>query len=323
MLSIKNLSIEFNTLSGIAKAVNHLTFDINPRETVALVGESGSGKSTAAHAILRLLPKQAKVSSGSILFDQRDLCAVSDHVMRHIRGNSISMIFQDPMVALNPVLTIGRQVTESLRLHQNLSRQKATTLAIEMLKQVGIPSPDKLMSQYPHNLSGGMLQRVVIAIALLCKPQMLVADEPTTALDVTVQSAVLDLINSMKKQFNMAVLLITHDFGVVSEIADHVVVMYAGEKVEEGSVTDIFFTPRHPYTQGLLESIHWDKTTDKFLPEMPGSVPSALALPKGCNFADRCPYAMERCHSETPGLITVGDRHSASCFLIKPGGTDE
>jgi peptide/nickel transport system ATP-binding protein len=318
VLRVSGLSVHFRAAGGIVKAVEDLSFDIAAGQTVALVGESGSGKSTAALSILRLIPDPpGRIAAGRIALDGQDLAGLPAEAMREVRGKSIAMIFQDPLVALNPLRTIGRQMTEVLRVHGHMSHKDALPRAVEALRLVGMPSPDKQVAAYPHNLSGGMRQRAMIAMALLCRPRLLVADEPTTALDVTVQAQVLALIGSLQAKLGMAVLLITHDFGVVAETAQRVVVMYAGRKVEDGSVEEIFARPRHPYTQGLLRATRWERSATGYLPEIPGSVPSPLDPSPGCAFAGRCPGVMPRCRLERPPLRRLASGHEAACFLVE------
>jgi oligopeptide/dipeptide ABC transporter ATP-binding protein len=320
VLRVRGLSVHFETMRGTVKAVEDLSFDIVAGQTVALVGESGSGKSTVALSILKLLPDPpGRIAAGRIELGACNLANLSIDEMCAVRGRSISMIFQDPLVALNPLRTIGRQMTEVLRVHRHVSHRQALPRAIEALRLVGMPTPEEQVSFYPHNLSGGMRQRAMIAMALLCQPQLLVADEPTTALDVTVQAQVLALINSLQAQLGMAVLLITHDFGVVAETAQRVVVMYAGRKVEEGSVEDIFEHPRHPYTQGLLKATRWEKSDTGYLTEIPGTVPSPLDRSPGCRFVARCPSAMPRCGLEQPNMRKLSSGHEAACFLVEDG----
>jgi peptide/nickel transport system ATP-binding protein len=271
LLDVRALSVHFRTTTGLVRAVEELSFHIAERDTVAIVGESGSGKSTAALALLRLIPDPpGRIVAGQVMFEGRDLTKLPDAEIRRVRGRAISMIFQDPMMALNPVYTIGRQIEEVLKLHLDMSRADATSRAIELLRLVGVPAPEERVRQYPHTLSGGMRQRAMIAMALACKPRLLIADEPTTALDVTVQAQVLELIQSLKEQLGMSVLLITHDLGVVAETAQRVIVMYGGRKVEEGSVEQIFRNPRHPYTKALLAVSRWDATEGEVLPELAG-----------------------------------------------------
>jgi peptide/nickel transport system ATP-binding protein len=271
LLDVRALSVHFRTTTGLVRAVEELSFHIAERDTVAIVGESGSGKSTAALALLRLIPDPpGRIVAGQVMFEGRDLTKLPDAEIRRVRGRAISMIFQDPMMALNPVYTIGRQIEEVLKLHLDMSRADATSRAIELLRLVGVPAPEERVRQYPHTLSGGMRQRAMIAMALACKPRLLIADEPTTALDVTVQAQVLELIQSLKEQLGMSVLLITHDLGVVAETAQRVIVMYGGRKVEEGPVEQIFRNPRHPYTKALLAVSRWDATEGEVLPELAG-----------------------------------------------------
>ena len=317
LLEITDLQAHFRTSDGVNRAVEGVSFSIEAGETVAVVGESGCGKSVTAMSILRLLPEPPGRDAGSIRFEGRELLALPPRAMRAIRGNEISMIFQEPMTSLNPVLTVGRQIGETLRLHQGLSRGQAETRAVEMLGFVGIPEPARRVRQYPHQLSGGMRQRVMIAIALACSPKLLIADEPTTALDVTIQAQILDLIRDLKRRVGAAVMLITHDLGVVAEVADRVVVMYAGRKVEEGPVRALFASPRHPYTRGLLGAV--PKLGSSLiaevgrLAEIPGQVPSLRRRVEGCVFAGRCPEVIDLCRSVAPGLEEKAERHLAAC----------
>ena len=318
VLQVDDLSVHFRTTLGKVKAVENLSFTIAEGETVAIVGESGSGKSTVALAALRLIPDPpGKIASGRILFEKQDILALPDAQLRAVRGRRIAMIFQDPMMALNPVYTVGRQIGEVLKLHLGLAGREAAAEVVELLRLVGVPAPAERACQYPHNLSGGMRQRVMIAMALACRPKLLIADEPTTALDVTVQAQVLDLIQSLKDKFGMAVLLITHDLGVVAETAHRVIVMYAGRKVEDGSVAEIFRNPRHPYTRGLLEAAQWEQTEGALLREIPGSMPSPFDLPRGCSFAPRCSSAIARCREEAPALSQITPQHSVACFVAQ------
>ncbi|MDA1090975.1 MAG: ABC transporter ATP-binding protein [Proteobacteria bacterium] len=316
VLDVQGLSVNFRTSHGVVNAVEDLSFQIGEGETVAIVGESGSGKSTAALALLRLIPDPpGKIVSGSVRLDGTELLTLSESEIRHIRGFKIAMIFQDPMMALNPVYTIERQIGEVLQLHLGMSRRERLLEAIELLRLVGVPAPEERVQQYPHNLSGGMRQRVMIAMALACRPRLLIADEPTTALDVTVQAQVLDLIQGLKDKFGMAVMLITHDLGIVAETADRVVVMYTGRKVEEGSVTEIFDDLRHPYTRGLLGAAKWEEGDGDMLREIPGTVPSPFDMPTGCSFQPRCPLAEARCLSDRPGLETFAPGREVRCFI--------
>jgi len=316
VLQVEELGVEFRTSRGTVRAVENLSFAVGAGETVALVGESGSGKSTVALACLRLIADPpGRIASGRILLDGRDILALDDAGLRAVRGRQVAMIFQDPMMALNPVFRIERQVGEVLRLHLGLGPREAAAQVVELLRLVGVPAPEERARQYPHNLSGGMRQRVMIAMALACRPKLLIADEPTTALDVTVQAQVLDLIQSLKERFGMAVLLITHDLGVVAETAHRVVVMYAGRKVEEGSTVEIFKDPRHPYTRGLLEAAQWEEGDGNLLREIPGTVPSPFDMPRGCSFAPRCSSAVAHCHAEAPKLRELAPRRPVACFV--------
>jgi oligopeptide/dipeptide ABC transporter ATP-binding protein len=317
LLSVRGLSVEFPTRQGPVRAVEDLSFHIARGDTLALVGESGSGKSTVALALLRLVASPGRIVRGEILFDGRDLAALSEEEIRQVRGRDIAMIFQDPMMALNPVHTIGDQIAEAVRLHLGGTKAEALERAVELLRLVRVPAPERRVREYPHNLSGGMRQRAMIAMALACNPKLLIADEPTTALDVTIQAQVLELIRELKERLHMAVLLITHDLGVVAESADRVVVMYAGRKVEEGAVRDVFRKPRHPYTEGLIKVSRWESSGGAEMPEIPGTVPSPVELPPGCSFAPRCGYAMPACSREQPPLFELADGRSSACFLAE------
>ncbi|MGF1761041.1 ABC transporter ATP-binding protein [Photobacterium sagamiensis] len=315
LLSVKNLTIEFKTDKGTVRAINGVNFEVMPGETVAIVGESGCGKSVSSLSIMGLVPSPpGKIVDGSITFKGRELVGLSEKEYRKVRGNEISMIFQEPMTALNPVLKISTQMVDVIRLHNDVSKKQARRQAIEMLDTVGIPSPEKRIDQYPHELSGGMRQRVMIAMALSCGPDLLLADEPTTALDVTIQAQVMDEMVRLQKELNMAVILVTHDLGVVAESCQRVVVMYCGQIIEEGPVEAIFANPKHPYTKGLLESI--PVVRDKKIPRLPtirGVVPDLLHLPDGCRFADRCDKAHARCHKAIPELNGC-EMHKVACF---------
>ena len=317
LLEVERLQTHFRTPDGVLRAVDGLSFSIKAGETLAIVGESGCGKSVTAMSILRLIPEPPGKIAGSIRFDGRDLLSLSQRELRDIRGNEISMIFQEPMTSLNPVLTVGRQIGETLRLHQGLGRQEAEARAIEMLNLVGIPEPRRRVKEYPHQLSGGMRQRVMIAIALACNPKLLIADEPTTALDVTIQAQILDLMRDLKRRVGAAIMLITHDLGVVAEVAEHVVVMYAGRKVEEAPVAALFGSPRHPYTQGLLGAVPKLGSslsgTQTKLSEIPGLVPSLKQRLKGCVFASRCPRVTDVCRAVAPALEEKAPGHVAAC----------
>lgn len=319
LLQVDQLVTAFKLESGILRAVDHVSFSIDKGETLGLVGESGCGKSVTSLSILRLIASPpGKIESGRILFEGKDLVKLTEPEMRSMRGNRISMVFQEPMTSLNPVFTIGDQIAEVFRIHQKSSRTEAREKAIEMLKLVKIPAPESRFDEYPHQLSGGMRQRVMIAMALACRPQLLVADEPTTALDVTIQAQILDLIQKLQKELNMAVLLITHDLGVVAEVCDRVVVMYAGKVVEEGTVNQIFNKPQHPYTLGLLKSIPKLGHRSEYLPTIEGTVPSLLNLPQGCRFQSRCSKVHDACRQKEPLLQAVGneENHKAACFLV-------
>jgi oligopeptide/dipeptide ABC transporter ATP-binding protein len=317
LLQVEGLSVRFPTTRGDVAALEDLSFEMREGETVALVGESGSGKSTAALALSRLIPESTgRVISGRVMFEGRDLLALPLHNLREVRGRRIGMIFQDPMMALNPVFTIGWQLAEPLRQHFGLSQRAARDRAVELLGQVAIPAPDQRIDQYPHNLSGGMRQRVMIAMALACRPSLLIADEPTTALDVTVQAQVLSLIKTLKDELGTAVLLITHDLAVVWEIAQRVIVMYAGRKVEEGTAADVFDDPQHPYARELLRAAAFASGGDGRLPEIPGTVPSPFDMPPGCRFAPRCASAREICRAVLPPLKSSAPGHAAACVLV-------
>ena len=322
ILEIENLQTHFRTPDGINRAVDGVSFHVEAGETLAVVGESGCGKSVTAMSILRLIPEPPGKIAGAIRFNGKNLLDLSEVEMRSIRGNEISMIFQEPMTSLNPVLTVGRQIGETLRLHQGMSARQAEDRAIDMLKLVGIPEPERRVREYPHQLSGGMRQRVMIAIALACNPKLLIADEPTTALDVTIQAQILDLMRDLKHRVGAAIVLITHDLGVVAEVAERVVVMYAGRKVEEAKVGPLFRTPRHPYTQGLLGSVPKLGSslagTETRLQEIPGLVPSLKQKLQGCVFASRCNYATDLCRSVAPGLEEKAPGHIVAChYAVK------
>jgi peptide/nickel transport system ATP-binding protein len=320
LLQVDNLKTYFFTRDGIVRAVDGVSFSVAPGETLAVVGESGCGKSVMSLSILRLIASPpGRVVAGRVLFEGRDLLALSEEEMRAIRGNAISMIFQEPMTSLNPALTVGRQIAESLVLHRGLSQNEATAKAVEMLRKVRMPEPERRVRQYPHELSGGMRQRVMIALALACGPRLLIADEPTTALDVTIQAQILELLRELARETGAATILITHDLGVVAEMAHRVVVMYAGRKVEEASVDELFARPRHPYTRGLLGSMpHLGGSVRgedrKRLVEIPGMVPSLKEEQPGCLFAPRCPNAIARCSQEAPPLTAHAPGHWAACW---------
>lgn len=317
ILEVRDLHTYFHTDDGVVRGCDGVSYTLHKGETLAVVGESGSGKSVTAMSILRLIPSPpGRIESGEILFDGMDLVSCPDRDIRRIRGNRIAMIFQEPMTSLNPVWTVGRQIMESLLLHeQGISKAQAKERAVEMLRLVGIPSPEARFNEYPHQLSGGMRQRVMIAIALACRPQVLIADEPTSALDVTIQAQILLLIRKLQKELDMGVIMITHDLGVVAETADYVAVMYAGKIVEYGDVNTIFSDPRHPYLQGLQRSMPRLDMDAEELFAIEGMVPSPLELPEGCKFAPRCPHAMDRCRTEEPPAFTFECGHFARCWL--------
>jgi peptide/nickel transport system ATP-binding protein len=319
LLEIENLQVQFRTPDGVNRAVNGVSFHVDEGETLAVVGESGCGKSVTAMSVLRLVPEPPAKLAGAIRFRGRDLFALTDREMRGIRGNDISMIFQEPMTSLNPVLTVGRQIRETLRLHQGLNKTAANARAVEMLALVGISDPRRRARQFPHQLSGGMRQRVMIAIALACNPKLLIADEPTTALDVTIQAQILDLMRDLKRRVGAAIVLITHDLGVVAEVAQRVMVMYAGYKVEEAPVAELFAAPRHPYTRGLLGAVpklgSSLKGGDVKLAEIPGQVPDSSQRVEGCAFASRCGLATDLCRTSAPALELKAPHHFAACHF--------
>jgi oligopeptide/dipeptide ABC transporter ATP-binding protein len=318
LLDVKDLKTYFDTDEGTVKAVDGVSFHINKGETLAVVGESGSGKSVTSLSIMRLIATPpGRIASGQMLFNGQDLVKLSEKEMRKVRGNDISMIFQEPMTSLNPVYTVGDQIAEAIVLHQNKSQKQAMKMATDMLELVGIPEPGKRVYNYPHQMSGGMRQRVMIAMALSCGPQLLIADEPTTALDVTIQAQILDLMRKLQKEIGMSILFITHDLGVVAEIADRVVVMYAGRAVEEADVEDIFARPKMPYTMGLLNSIpRVDKVAEHQarLMAIPGNVPNPLYLPEGCSFHPRCRFVKDECKKDIPPLVDTANGHMVRCI---------
>ena len=317
LLDIQNLKTYFSVRDQTAKAVDDINLTIQPGQTLGLVGESGCGKSVTAHSIIQLIPDPpGKIVGGKIFFEGDNLLEYSEAKMRKIRGNRISMIFQEPMTSLNPVFSVGDQVAEVIRLHQGLSRKETQERVIEMFQLVGIPAPETRLSEYPHQMSGGMRQRVMIAMALACNPRLMIADEPTTALDVTIQAQILDLMNKLKEETKAAILFITHDLGVIAEMAQHVAVMYAGKRVEFADVNTVFSDPKHPYTIGLLESIPTvgRKTSDGKLSTISGTVPSLYNLPDGCLFSDRCPDVFDDCRRVEPQMYPVGENHIARCL---------
>lgn len=319
LLDVKGLKTYFYTEDGVVKAVDGVDFEIMSGETMALVGESGSGKSVTSLSLMRLVGDPGEILEGEVRFDGQDLLKLSEEEMRHVRGNKIAMIFQQPTSCLNPVFNIGYQISEVLEVHQTLGQEKGRARAVEMLKMVGIPDPDKRASAFPHEISGGQAQRVMIAMMLANLPDLLIADEPTTALDVTIQAQILDLMRQMKDQFGTSILLITHDMGVVAEMADKVAVMYAGQIVEYTDVYSIFDSPKHPYTQALLASIPVLGETKDILDTIPGTVPNLVDLPAGCRFAPRCRVRIEmnltRCLDENPPMFDIGQNHKARCWV--------
>jgi oligopeptide transport system ATP-binding protein len=320
LLEVKDLEVSFKTYAGEVKAVRGVSFHVDRGETVAVVGESGCGKSVTMQAIMRLIPMPPGViKNGTIVFDGKDITKLSEKEMEHVRGSEISMVFQDPMTSLNPTMKVGAQIAEGLIKHQKMHPKQAREKAIEMLKMVGIPNAEKRVDQYPHEFSGGMRQRAMIAIALACNPKLLIADEPTTALDVTIQAQILDLMRDLQKKLNTAIIIITHNLGVVANLAERVLVMYAGKIIERGSLDDIFYNPRHPYTWGLLMSVPTpDLDKSKRLASIDGTPPDLFAPPVGCAFAARCEYAMKICYERYPEDFPVSNGHSAACWLLHP-----
>ena len=317
LLSVKNLSTEFPVKKGIVRAVEDVSFDVDQGEILAIVGESGSGKSVTSLSIMGLLAEPGHVAGGSLEFEGNDLATLSEKQYRELRGNDMAMIFQEPMTSLNPVYRVGNQIVEAIRTHEKVSKAEAKDRAVDLLRKVGIPSPEARINDYPHQMSGGMRQRVMIAMALACNPKLLIADEPTTALDVTIQAQILDLLRRLRDDTGMAVLLITHDLGVVSETADRVVVMYCGQVVEEAEVRTLFDHPMHPYTLGLLKSIpRLEDDDSKRLYMIKGMVPNPLEMPPGCHFSDRCDSCMDICRTKVPELVDV-DGHKVRCFLYE------
>jgi len=317
LLDVENLTVEFKSGGSTMKAVNGVNLQLNKKETLGIVGESGSGKSVTATALMRLIPSPpGKITNGVIRFNGRDLIGISEKEMRNVRGNEMSMIFQDPITRLNPVLTVGNQIFEVIQAHEHISKKDAAIKAVDMLKMVGIPEPEKRLKMYPHEFSGGMRQRVMIAIALACNPKLLIADEPTTALDVTVQAQILDLMKKLQQEHDTAIIMITHDLGVVWELCDKVNVMYAGRTVESTTTRQLYEKPLHPYTWGLLESqITMGTQGQQRLPAIPGSPPDLTMPQSGCHFAARCPLATDLCRSTIPDLVEVQDNHFVACHL--------
>jgi len=317
LLEVKNLKTYFYTDDGVAKAVDDVSFALDSGETLGLVGESGCGKSVSALSIMRLIAQPpGKIVNGEILFKGKDILKIPEKEMQDIRGNDIGMIFQEPMTSLNPVFTCGNQIEEAVILHQKLSKEEAKVKAIEMLKLVGIPAPEQRYNEYPHQLSGGMRQRIMIAMALSCNPEILIADEPTTALDVTVQAQILELINKLQRELGMAVIMITHDLGVIAEVSTRVAVMYASKVAEYGNVDQIFYNPKHPYTISLLNSIPKLNKGKSRLATIEGNVPAPTHYPKGCHFCTRCTFAIEKCWNEEPPVVQIEPEHTASCWRV-------
>ncbi|WP_103104317.1 ABC transporter ATP-binding protein [Brevibacillus reuszeri] len=319
LLQVQNLRTTFHIDAGQVQAVRGITFHVNKGESIGIVGESGSGKSVSMLSLLKLLPGNARLEADSIQFDETELVHTDQKAMRKMLGKDIGMIFQDPMTSLNPLFTIGDQIIEPLRIHQKLSKEAARKKAIEILRMVEIPSPESRLKQYPHEFSGGMRQRVMIAIALSCSPKLLIADEPTTALDVTIQAQILDLMRDLKNKLNVSIVMITHDLGVIANMCNRIVVMYGGTIVEQGTTREIFYEPKHPYTWGLLRSIpQFSEGEKKKLISIPGSPPDLLRPPAGCAFTARCPYAMKVCEKLPPPQVTLSETHQAACWLMHP-----
>ncbi|TQR45408.1 ABC transporter ATP-binding protein [Paenibacillus popilliae] len=320
LIEFRNLRTNFYTSSGVVRAVNDVSFSIKEGETLCVVGESGCGKSVTAMSLMRLVSPPGKVEGGQILYNGKDLLGIKEREMRQIRGNEIAMIFQEPMTSLNPVFTIGEQLTEPILLHKGVTKKEAKKRAIDLIELVGIPRAAQIFDAYPHELSGGMRQRIMIAIALSCDPKLLIADEPTTALDVTIQAQILDLMRNIKKEFNTAIMMITHDLGVVAEMADHVVVMYAGKVIEEAPVLELFQNPKHPYTQGLLKAKPVINERMERLYTIPGQVPNPVELGENCYFNDRCEHCMSICTDKQPQLKVYDNKHKTACWLYEKGG---
>lgn len=318
LISVEDLTVEFKSKKGTVTAVNKLNFDLTKGSSLGIVGESGSGKSVTSLAIMQLIQHPNLNMSGKIMFDKQNLLNFKEAKMRQIRGKEISMIFQEPMTSLNPLHTCGKQIMEPLFIHRkDLSKLQIKEIALKLLNQVGIPSPEQRFNEYPHQMSGGMRQRIMIAVALACQPQLLIADEPTTALDVTIQAQILDLMKEIKKESDMSIIMITHDLGVVKEMCEEVIVMYTGQVVEKSSTSQIFDDPLHPYTRGLLEAIPKISNEIKRLEAIEGSVPDPLNMPQGCSFHPRCKFATEQCRKESPELYSTDDGREVRCFLYK------
>ncbi len=324
LLKVEGLETQFRTREGTVYAVNGVSFHLKEGETLGIVGESGSGKSVTVMSMLRLIPSPpGKVAAGQALFRGKDLLKLTDEEIRHILGAQISMVFQDPMTSFNPVLTVGRQVGEPLEIHVGANRRQAQDRAVELLSLVGIPNAVERIGDYPHQFSGGMRQRVMIAMALICSPQLLIADEPTTALDVTIQAQIIELVKSLRDQLGMSIIWITHDLGIIAGLADRVLVMYGGQVIEEVPVVELYRNPQHPYTVGLLASLpRMDETEYRRLASIDGLPPILMEKPASCSFAPRCPYAFERCWNENPSLQPVGDDHRAACWYDLSAGKE-
>ncbi len=321
LLQIEHLSVAFHTVEGVHNAVRDVSYTVQKGETLGVVGESGSGKSVTALSIMRLVPNPpGETTGGKILFDSRDLLSLPMEEINRIRGNEISMIFQEPMTSLNPIHTCGRQIMEPLLLHKGCGKQEARQRALEMMRLVGIPIPEQRIKEYPHQLSGGMRQRVMIAMALICQPKLLIADEPTTALDVTIQAQILELMKRLKRELNSSIIMITHDLGVIAEMCDRVVVMYAGQVVEISEIDGLFDHPYHPYTEGLIQSIPIIRPDRPKLYSIEGTVPNPFAMPKGCSFAPRCRYAKDLCREKSPALEDLGGGRAVRCWCWRDTG---
>jgi len=320
LLEIQNLKTVFSTARGVIKAVDGVSLTVNAGETLGIVGESGCGKTMLALSVMRLIPANGQIAEGRVLFNGQDLLSLTEEEMREKRGRDIAMIFQEPMTSLNPVLRVGEQIAEAIRLHQHVPAKEALSLSVKLLDEVGIPEPERRVKDYPHQLSGGMRQRVMIAMAMSCRPKLLLADEPTTALDVTIQAQILNLISDLKEKNNMAVILITHDLGIVAEAAQKVAVMYAGKVVEAADVEKLFSRPLHPYTRGLIESrpsscVNEAVEGAAYLKTIPGTVPSLYDLPSGCRFSERCAWVIDECRVHEPELMEIEEGHFVSCFV--------
>ncbi|MFL8800000.1 MULTISPECIES: ABC transporter ATP-binding protein [unclassified Clostridioides] len=317
LIEVRDLKVYFHTDKGIVKSVNGVSFNINEGETIGIVGESGCGKSVTAMSLMKLLPT-SKIEGGEIIFQGKDILKMNENELMGIRGNEISMIFQEPMTSLNPAFTVGNQIIEGIILHQDLSKEEAKKKVIDMIKLVEIPRAEEIYNSYPHELSGGMRQRIMIAMALSCNPKLLIADEPTTALDVTIQAQVLDIMKNIKEKLNTSIMMITHDLGVVAEMCDKVIVMYAGKVIEVADVVELFKNPKHPYTIGLLKSKPiLGENKEKRLYSIPGQVPNPIGIPDSCYFSDRCEKVCDKCRTQIPPLIELNSGHSIACWLYK------